>query len=254
MARAIENLATKLDTVSSVKPSVTLEDHKPNPSAAESAKEESSLQFDVLLSSSDVIDDEKSQTKVKIISDTGTRTRDQPVEPKINFSIVHSGYPASLHDKRLFDLTAGEISPYFMGYQMLGDSAYEGCQRGPNPVDMLVSLHSATSEAERTEFHQRSQDRLIVEQYFGRLKSVWKILQGRYGFGGDTYADLFVLCCSLTNMLVTRQPLRKMDATKYRLFMTRQWYDLGGSASGEDASGVSGGSSPSLLSQTNSSP
>ncbi|GKT16075.1 hypothetical protein ADUPG1_010847 [Aduncisulcus paluster] len=81
MARAIENLATKLDTVSSVKPSVTLEDHKPNPSAAESAKEESSLQFDDLLSSSDVIDDEKSQTKVKIISDTGTRTRYQPVEP-----------------------------------------------------------------------------------------------------------------------------------------------------------------------------
>ncbi|GKT25048.1 hypothetical protein ADUPG1_012916 [Aduncisulcus paluster] len=148
LARAIENLATKLDTVSSVtKPTATLEEHdsvnpnEPNPNP--SAKEESSLQFDDLLSSSDVIDDEKAQPKVKIISDAGTRTRDQPVEPKIDFSSGGEKVCPAETGKKVFDKDRflSPYAPYELKFPVsIGHNNHE-----PSPPPDVAMARKATT-------------------------------------------------------------------------------------------------------------
>ena len=61
-----------------------------------------------------------------------------------------------------------------------------------------------------------AQDRIIVERYFGRLKTTWRILD--WGFRGDIKHLINVVkgLCALTNRLIKKSPLSTNDELKKR--------------------------------------
>ncbi|GKT36000.1 hypothetical protein ADUPG1_009045, partial [Aduncisulcus paluster] len=54
----------------------------------------------------------------------------------------------------------------------------------------------------------------------------WRVMGGRFSLGGESYADIFLVCVALTNLLVTRSPLRRDEAATYRHLMRKHWYSL----------------------------
>ena len=54
-------------------------------------------------------------------------------------------------------------------------------------------------------------DRVIVENFFGRMKTIWGAAEQTFRFRDDLYAPCMKMCVALTNYHVTILPLRKED-------------------------------------------
>ncbi|ETL48802.1 hypothetical protein L916_01628, partial [Phytophthora nicotianae] len=59
-------------------------------------------------------------------------------------------------------------------------------------------------------------DRVIVENFFGRLNQLWRITSDKLRLGRDLYDDKFRLCLGLTNVHVSHCPLRQDNGDWYR--------------------------------------
>ena len=56
-----------------------------------------------------------------------------------------------------------------------------------------------------------SHDRVIVERWFGRHKSLWKIMFSRFSFKLDRYEMTYIFCSALTNFHIFNYPLTEND-------------------------------------------
>ena len=64
-----------------------------------------------------------------------------------------------------------------------------------------------------------SADRIIVENVFGRISTLWKIMSNKWRWDERQYDKIFRLCLSLTDLHVKWHPLRDEDnnhANQYR--------------------------------------
>ncbi|ETW02182.1 hypothetical protein H310_05750 [Aphanomyces invadans] len=66
-----------------------------------------------------------------------------------------------------------------------------------------------------------SSDRVVVENFFGRVTSLWKISYATFVWGEKLYDDIQRLTFALTNFHVTLLPLRVEDNDHYRAVMAR---------------------------------
>jgi hypothetical protein len=64
-------------------------------------------------------------------------------------------------------------------------------------------------------------DRVIVENYFGRLCSLWAVCSDKYRWAEDKYDMFFRLCVSLTNVHARLNPLRAEDGEAYEKYLAR---------------------------------
>lgn len=65
---------------------------------------------------------------------------------------------------------------------------------------------SATSDKKRkTEI---AEDRILVQNWFGRLVGMWKIFVKLYHWSEEKYEDLFTVCAFLNNIHISYYPLR----------------------------------------------
>lgn len=136
-------------------------------------------------------------------------------------SIV-TGIEGATHDKRIFDSSLGkEIATLFQyhpneTHKILADKGYQD----PNS-DILVTPHkgnSAELTKEQLAYNQRlGEIRIIVENFFGRLKARYEIMSSIYRGNHDNYADLFTICCGLVNFeqIICNHPLREDDRKYY---------------------------------------
>uniref|UniRef100_H3H7X7 DDE Tnp4 domain-containing protein n=1 Tax=Phytophthora ramorum TaxID=164328 RepID=H3H7X7_PHYRM len=70
--------------------------------------------------------------------------------------------------------------------------------------------------AEETSNDQISSDRVIVENYFGRLNVLWRITTDKYRWNESLYDDVFRLSVALTNFHVSISPLREQNGLKIK--------------------------------------
>ena len=69
--------------------------------------------------------------------------------------------------------------------------------------------------SEKEENDRISHDRVIVENYFGRLKSLWGVCSHKWEWDRQSYDIFFRACLALTNYSVRCCPLRREDGDNY---------------------------------------
>ncbi|KAJ0398993.1 hypothetical protein P43SY_003598 [Pythium insidiosum] len=67
-----------------------------------------------------------------------------------------------------------------------------------------------------------SHDRIIVENFFGRLCGLWRVCSDNYRWNEDNYDMIFKTAIGLTNFHIRRNPLREADRERYHQIEARR--------------------------------
>ena len=136
------------------------------------------------------------------------------------------GFPGSVHDMKVLELT-NWVNSYLSYNVTLANNAnaihHYPCLFDKGYTGLHNTCHEAIITIRKPKFHDLSQDendlnnriesdRIIVENFFGRLKSIFGILATR--FRGDKKNHLkyiIPICMSLTNYHISLHPLRVED-------------------------------------------
>ena len=140
--------------------------------------------------------------------------------------MVNSGYFGSIHDMHIFRETLEEwhhiaILHPTIPQKVLADKGYQA-----NDVEALVTpIKGSPDKLSRQDnaFNERiGKTRIIVENFFGRLKNRYAIIGSVYRHSHDLYPKIFKLCCAFTNFEIRfcGHGLRRDDGDWYSKFYT----------------------------------
>lgn len=126
------------------------------------------------------------------------------------------------HDYNVFKKSRKQLAALFdkhpdQPHKILGDKGYQNSES-----DILVTPYkgnTADLTREQLIFNQNlGQVRIIVENFFGRLKSRYEIMSSVFRGGRETYENYFIICCALVNFeqIVCDHPLREDDSIFYK--------------------------------------
>jgi hypothetical protein len=147
---------------------------------------------------------------------------------------VSTNHPGSWHDFDIFlanvgswigklrktaeeKQRAGSTHNY---WQQLADKGYQGANSLPNVY--MASPHKAASNRRLTpvqiaENCRIATDRIVCENFYGRLKLLWAVMRNRWRFSRDRYQLAFTNCVALVNHhILIGNPLRGEEQTWYR--------------------------------------
>jgi len=107
-------------------------------------------------------------------------------------------------------------------WAILADKGYQG---GADIMRMITPykkpIRGVLSVAQERYNKKLSSDRIIVENFFGRMLSYWNIMSRKYTWSENQY-DTYASCCvSLTNCLLDFNPLRREDGDWYVRYRNR---------------------------------
>lgn len=134
---------------------------------------------------------------------------------------IVTGVNGAMHDKALFDKTKDELIAIMkkhpnQPHKILADKGYQD-----SSSDILVTPHkgnTADLTREQLMFNQKlGEVRIIVENFFGRLKARYEIMSDTFRGAHETYSAIFVICCALVNFeqIENDHPLRENDGKFY---------------------------------------
>lgn len=122
-------------------------------------------------------------------------------------------------DKEHIHLHATENGKDESNWAILADKAYI---RGSDELRLIVPKRDpqrGISDLRSKESNIAiSHDRIIVENYFGRMKSLWGLLSTKYRRDEDTYDTWMTLGVAMTNYSIHIRPLRAEDRGTYVRF------------------------------------
>lgn len=169
---------------------------------------------------------------------------------KCDFSVLPNGlavcvsdhYPGSVSDLEIFqrmrpkhevlsrkadrDSSIQDFDPLRMEHPgkwaIICDKGYEGAQEfmrtiRPKKKPMNGYLSRVEEEYNRTV----SSDRIIVENFFGRLGTLWDVCCRKWRWAEEQYDDIFKICVGLSNFHIRLHPLRHDDSAKYNMHRNR---------------------------------
>ncbi|KAH9111647.1 hypothetical protein AeMF1_013864 [Aphanomyces euteiches] len=64
-------------------------------------------------------------------------------------------------------------------------------------------------------------DRVIVENFFGRLKTLWAVASDIYTWKRENYVVFYQTCVALTNAFIRFNSLRADGGAEYRMYTNR---------------------------------
>jgi hypothetical protein len=120
---------------------------------------------------------------------------------------IVAGIPGSIHDFHLFKDNLKSVEDLIAGHRgepcgILADMGYIG------PLDSttvkLTTPHKTPPRGYLTpqQTHANrvlSSERVIIENFFGRLSAKFNLMVRRWAFEDDVYPPVFRICCALTN-------------------------------------------------------
>ena len=157
-------------------------------------------------------------------------------------------FPGSVHDMRMFkinlpdhlsrlekthgeigeidDLTTDDPDEHQMWAAVM-DKGYEGARRhGRFLTPKKSTARRVLDNDDKRRNKKIESTRVIVENYFGRLKTLWGLMEQTYRLCDAMYGPYVKMCVGLTNYHVTLMPLRKEDGVveaNYRQRLIDQW-------------------------------
>ncbi|KAF0755307.1 hypothetical protein AaE_005018, partial [Aphanomyces astaci] len=107
-------------------------------------------------------------------------------------------------------------------WSILVDMGYQGIQHEVRCMQPKRRPQGGLLTARELERNARvSSDRVLVENYFGRICSLWKIMCETYKRNESRFDRISRLCCALPNAHVTWMPLRGTDGVYYHGVLAR---------------------------------
>ncbi|ETV77220.1 hypothetical protein H257_09107 [Aphanomyces astaci] len=107
-------------------------------------------------------------------------------------------------------------------WAVIADKGYQGIQRvvravlpKKKPAGGILTLDDIRSN------DRIASDRVIVENFFGRMKTLWAVCGETYRWSRDNYDVLFQTCMALTNVHIRLHPLRADDGKVYSQYINR---------------------------------
>lgn len=125
---------------------------------------------------------------------------------------LNADYHASVHDKKLFDVSGiiefitAKRGKQTLIYPILADKGYIG-------IEKYVSTAIIMKKGDQSkDFNDAlASDRTIVERYFGRLKMSWSVLHIGYRGDREGLKNVILGLAALTNYLIDQSPLSEND-------------------------------------------
>lgn len=97
-------------------------------------------------------------------------------------------------------------------WAIIADKGYQGAHEMLRCITPYKKPANGVLSAAQERFNKDlSSDRIIVENYFGRLQSLWGIMSIKYRWNEGFYDTITALCVALTNAHVEKLPLRTTD-------------------------------------------
>lgn len=109
-------------------------------------------------------------------------------------------------------------------WALLTDKGYQGAtriMRAIQPKKKPIGAELSRDEVQRNV--RVSSDRVLVENYFGRVCSLWKISRSTFVWGHESYDMLSRITFALTNFHVSLMPLRAHDGDFYRSALAKYY-------------------------------
>jgi len=114
------------------------------------------------------------------------------------------------------DIERNPLSNEYPGsWLLIADSAYVGASRYLRAVTM--KKRGSIPRSQQQYYNNLSRDRVICENFYGRLVNLFGVMRHVYRYEHVAYDDIFVVCCMLTNFhILCGNPLRENDGQYYR--------------------------------------
>jgi hypothetical protein len=78
------------------------------------------------------------------------------------------------------------------------------------------------TSADNAYYRSLSKDRVVCENFYGRLLSLFGVIRNKYKYEHMMYDKLFVVCTCLTNYHLRKNPLRSDDRGYYKAVMQKR--------------------------------
>lgn len=107
-------------------------------------------------------------------------------------------------------------------WAIIVDKGYQGIKeflRGIHPIKKPIGRCLTASENRYN--RDISSDRIIVENFFGRLMSLWGVLSHKWRWSEEHYDMVLYSCVALTNLHIRYNPLRARDGEFYQKYKNR---------------------------------
>ena len=115
-------------------------------------------------------------------------------------AIVSRAFPGSVHDINILRSHTDEVNGVLGGRSLLADLGYRGANVDVPTIIVCDAAHP-----------QHRVRRVLIECFFGRLKSLWRVFSTTWVLGEEAFDTFFDLACCFTNMDILHRPLRDAD-------------------------------------------
>ncbi|RHY32635.1 hypothetical protein DYB32_004321 [Aphanomyces invadans] len=107
-------------------------------------------------------------------------------------------------------------------WAVLADKGYQGIQHDLRAIiPMKKPMGGILTSDELRNNDRIASDRAIVENFFGRLKTLWAVCSDTYRWSRKNYDLVFQTCLALTNVHVRLHPLRAEDGQANAQYVNR---------------------------------
>jgi hypothetical protein len=127
-------------------------------------------------------------------------------------AFLHTTRRKTDEDRALRD-TGLLIAEYPDEWAALADKGYQGIEQHVRCIHPTKGTNLPAAIAQRNA--DISSDRIIVENWFGRLCGLWRICADKYRWSEDLYGDIFHTCAALTNYHIGFYPLQQINGEEY---------------------------------------
>ena len=111
---------------------------------------------------------------------------------------------------------------YPNSWAVLADKGYQGLQELLRTIHPIRKPPRGVLSISDEAFNRNvSSDRIIVENFFGRLGSLWALFSTKWRWSNNLYDDFFQAGVALTNFHIKSHPLRAQDNEKFTRFRNR---------------------------------
>lgn len=121
-------------------------------------------------------------------------------------------------DNKIKDV--GELKEkYPKMWALMADKGYQGASELLRAI--LPEKGDELTEEDKVRNKKIAKNRIICENFYGRMKKLFKIMEEKFRWDEEMYPIVFKVCVALTNYHISKYPLRAEDGVYYNAILKK---------------------------------